>query len=86
MFLNGFVLIKNFCLDLWNYSEELHKLVGNLYQRMSKIQDNLKEIKMVLKVWATQPLFQRKEEKKVNIENIYFTNMMRNHLKDRSSY
>ncbi|CAH2050780.1 unnamed protein product, partial [Iphiclides podalirius] len=53
--------------DLWNYLEELHKLVGNLYQRMSKIQDNLKEIKSVMKVWALQPLFERKEEKKVDI-------------------
>lgn len=52
-------------LDLWNYLQELHTLVGNLYQRMSKIQENLREIKSVLKVWSSLPLFERKEGKKV---------------------
>lgn len=53
-------------LDLWNYLQELHKLVGSLYQRMSKIQDNLVEIKAVMSTWSSQPLFERKDGKKVN--------------------
>lgn len=52
-------------LDLWNYLQELHRLVGNLFERMSKIQDNLVEIKEVMKDWSLQPLFERKEGKKV---------------------
>lgn len=45
--------------------QELHRLVGNLFERMSKIQDNLVEIKEVMKDWSAQPLFERKEGKKV---------------------
>ncbi|XP_045488493.1 dynein beta chain, ciliary [Pieris rapae] len=56
--------------DLWNYLQELHKLVGSLYDRMSRIQDNLKEIKAVLKTWSTQPLFERKEGKKDTLLNL----------------
>ncbi|XP_049878702.1 dynein beta chain, ciliary [Pectinophora gossypiella] len=56
--------------DLWNYLQELHTLVGNLYQRMSKIQENLKDMKSVMKVWATQPLFERKEGKKDTLLNL----------------
>lgn len=55
----------DFVVDLWSYLEELHKLVGNLYERMSRIQDNLKEMKLILTVWSNQPLFERKEGKKV---------------------
>lgn len=53
-------------LDLWNYLQDLHTLVGNLYKRMSKIQDNLKEILAILKSWSSKPLFERKEGKKVS--------------------
>ncbi|VVC95211.1 unnamed protein product, partial [Leptidea sinapis] len=56
--------------DLWSYLEELHKLVGNLYDRMSKIQDNLKEIKSIMKAWSSQPLFERKEGKKDTLMNL----------------
>ncbi|KAI5645013.1 dynein heavy chain and region d6 of dynein motor domain-containing protein [Phthorimaea operculella] len=56
--------------DLWNYLQELHTLVGSLFQRMSKIQDNLIEIKEVMKVWATQPLFERKDGKKDTLLNL----------------
>lgn len=49
--------------------EELHKLVGSLYERMSKIQENLKEIKAVMRDWSGQPLFERRERKKVG--NLY---------------
>lgn len=52
-------------LDLWNYLQDLHTLVGNLYERMSKIQENLVEIKAVMVDWSGQPLFERKEGKKV---------------------
>lgn len=47
--------------------QELHTLVGNLYERMSKIQENLKEMKHVMIEWASEPLFERKEGRKVNI-------------------
>ncbi|CAG9581722.1 unnamed protein product [Danaus chrysippus] len=56
--------------DLWNYLQELHRLVGNLYERMSKIQDNLKEIKTIMKSWASQPLFERKDGKKDTLLNL----------------
>ncbi|CAG9135931.1 unnamed protein product [Plutella xylostella] len=56
--------------DLWNYLQELHKLVGNLYDRMSKIQDNLKEMKSDLTVWSNLPLFERKEGKKETLLNL----------------
>lgn len=32
---------------------------------MSKIQANLREMKATMKTWTTQPLFERKEGKKV---------------------
>lgn len=50
--------------------QELHTLVGNLYERMSKIQDNLKEIKEVMKEWSVQPLFERKDGKKDTLLNL----------------
>lgn len=34
---------------------------------MSKIQANLREMKAIMKTWTTQPLFERKEGKKVCI-------------------
>lgn len=59
---------------MWNYLEDLHKLVGNLYERMSKIQDNLKEMKSVMREWSTQPLFERKDGKKVL--KVLFSNVL----------
>ncbi|KAJ8736094.1 hypothetical protein PYW08_006750 [Mythimna loreyi] len=56
--------------DLWNYLQELHRLVGNLFERMSKIQDNLVEIKETMKDWSVQPLFERKEGKKDTLLNL----------------
>nr|XP_026486610.1 dynein beta chain, ciliary [Vanessa tameamea] len=56
--------------DLWNYLEELNTLVGSLFKRMSKIQDNLKEMKIIMKTWASQPLFERKEGKKDTLLNL----------------
>ncbi|XP_038207715.1 dynein beta chain, ciliary [Zerene cesonia] len=56
--------------DLWNYLQELHKLVGSLYDRMSKIQDNLQEIREIMKTWSSQPLFERKEGKKDTLMNL----------------
>lgn len=35
---------------------------------MSKIQDNLKEMKTIMAAWTTQPLFERKEAKKVRLK------------------
>ncbi|XP_041975803.1 dynein beta chain, ciliary [Aricia agestis] len=56
--------------ELWNCLQELHTLVGNLYQRMSRIQDNLKEIKNTMKSWSSQPLYERKEGKKDTLLNL----------------
>ncbi|XP_028172090.1 dynein beta chain, ciliary-like [Ostrinia furnacalis] len=56
--------------DLWTQLQELHTLVGSLYERMSKIQENLKEIKAVMREWATKPLFERKEGKKDTLLNL----------------
>lgn len=59
------ILKVRFITDLWNYLQELHTLVGNLFERMSKIQSNLVEIKETMKDWSVQPLFERREGKKV---------------------
>lgn len=40
---------------------KLHTLVGNLQQHLQKSQDNIAEIKSVLKPYARKPLFERKE-------------------------
>ncbi|CAH0405196.1 unnamed protein product [Chilo suppressalis] len=56
--------------DLWTQLQELHTLVGNLFERMSKIQENLREIKTVMKEWASLPLFERKEGKKDTLLNL----------------
>lgn len=40
---------------------KLHALVGNLQQHLQKSQDNINEIKNILKPYARKPLFERKD-------------------------
>ncbi|KAL4716849.1 hypothetical protein ACJJTC_012660 [Scirpophaga incertulas] len=70
--------------DLWTQLQELHILVGNLFERMSKIQGNLREMKTVLQLWSSHPLFERKEGKKDTLlslddrtdrKNVRYTNI-----------
>ncbi|KAL4716976.1 hypothetical protein ACJJTC_012787 [Scirpophaga incertulas] len=56
--------------DLLAHLQELHKLVESLYERMSKVQENLRKIKSILEEWSSQPLFERKNGKKDTLLNL----------------
>lgn len=50
--------------NLWDFVTKLHMLVGNLQQHLQKSQDNINEIKNILKPFARKPLFERKDGRK----------------------
>lgn len=56
--------LKMFLSDLWNYIINLHSLVKNLQDNLTKCQENLNNIKAVLIPFARKPLFERKDGKK----------------------
>lgn len=57
-------------LGLWDFMTKLHTLVGNLQQHLQKSQDNINEIKNILKPFARKPLFERKDGRKDTVLNV----------------
>lgn len=49
---------------------KLHTLVGNLQQHLQKSQDNINEIKSILKPFARKPLFERKDGRKDTVLSV----------------
>ena len=52
------------CLELWDYIEQLHRLVHSLEARVQQTQDNLEQIRNIMSVWSKVALFERSDGKK----------------------
>ena len=52
---------------MWTYVEQLRTLVENLYNRVSKAQQNTDRIYSLINTWSLTPLFERKDGKKENL-------------------
>lgn len=51
-------------VDLWQYVENLKKLVDDLLDRLTRSQNNLKTIENLLQSWSGTPILERKDGKK----------------------
>jgi hypothetical protein len=52
------------CSDLWDYIEQLHRLVHSLEACVQLTQDNLEQIRNIMSVWSKVALFERLDGKK----------------------
>lgn len=58
------ISITLLCSELWDYIEQLHRLVHSLEARVQQTQDNLEQIRNIMSVWSKVALFERSDGKK----------------------
>ncbi|KAM4689042.1 dynein axonemal heavy chain 11 [Discoglossus pictus] len=56
--------------DCWDYIVKVKTIVHDLEKRVQKSKDNIQEIQQIMKTWAEQALFSRKDSKKEALINL----------------